>query len=190
MPEDLKAVTFSQLLQEQSSDLFVVVSYGKLIPPAVLSIPKVMAIAVHPSLLPAYRGAAPINWSIINGDSYTGSTIFKVNERLDAGEIILQRKIAIDNNNVFELSHKLAELSAKMLLEVLASIKDGNYSLNAQDETKVSLAPKLKKEDGRILWRTDALSIRNRVRGLLGWPERSEERRVGKECRSRWSPYH
>jgi len=171
-PGELKVSSFLQNLRQYRGDVFIVVSYGRIIPPQVLAVPSVMTIAVHPSFLPAYRGAAPINWAIINGEKRTGITIFKVNERLDAGEIISQRGIIIDDcDDALTLANKLAPLSAGMLVDALHSIENGSYTLMPQDKTKVTFAPKLDKEIGRISWKDDAVSIRNKVRGLRGWPE-------------------
>jgi methionyl-tRNA formyltransferase len=131
-----------------------------------------MAINIHGSLLPKYRGAAPINWAIINGEAETGITLIRMNAKMDAGEIILKAAIKIDRTDTaITLREKLADLGAKNLAEVLRKIQQKEkISLLAQDERLVSLAPKLKKSDGLIDWNQSALAIHNKIRGLLPWP--------------------
>ena len=171
-PSSLKNDSFIERLTRISAEIFVVVSYGKIIPKNVLDAARLIPVAVHPSLLPLYRGAAPINWAIINGDRKTGVSIIKVSEKVDAGEIIAQESLRIDDrDDALTLSEKLAKLSARVLLDTLSSIEKGKYTLIAQDDSKVTFAPKIRKEDGRISWENDAFSIRNLVRGLLPWPE-------------------
>ena len=171
-PPSLNDKSFIKRLVSVSSEVFVVVSYGRIIPKNVLDAARIIPVAVHPSLLPLYRGAAPINWVIINGESKTGTSIIKVSEKVDAGDIIAQRPLHISgSDDAVTLSDKLARLSASVLLDTLNSIEKGKYTLTPQDESKATFAPKIKKEDGRILWGKDASSIRNLVRGLLPWPE-------------------
>ncbi|MDD4183773.1 MAG: methionyl-tRNA formyltransferase, partial [Candidatus Omnitrophica bacterium] len=154
-----------------SPDLFIIADYGKILPVSLLTIPKIASIGVHPSLLPAYRGPAPINWAILHGDKETGVTIFKMDEGLDTGDIILQKTIAIsDNDNAGGLHDKLAYEGAKLLIESLNMIKKGNYKTISQDEAFSSFASKLQKEDGRIKWQEAATDIRNKIRAMSGWP--------------------
>ncbi len=158
-------------LKELCPDVFIVVSYGRIIPKVLLTIPKLMPLGLHPSLLPAYRGAAPINWVIIKGEDVTGITVFKVNENLDSGEIVLQKKVDIESSDdALSLSLKLICPSVELLLEALEIVERKKIVLKTQDESKVSFAPKLKKDDGRINWSKSVRSIKDLIRGLMGWP--------------------
>jgi methionyl-tRNA formyltransferase len=126
---------------------------------------------VHGSLLPKYRGAAPVNWAILNGEKETGVTVQKMALALDAGDIIAQEKMLIDDDeNAAQLRKRMAQAGARLLVNVLDKRPSGQFSLNPQDETKATWAPKLTKEMGRIDWRTPARSIVNQVRGLQPWP--------------------
>ena len=158
-------------IRSEGADLFLVADYGKILPASLLSVPKIMSLCVHPSLLPKYRGSAPIDWAIINGEKETGVTIFKINEKVDSGEILLQEKVAIaDSDDIFSLISKLADKGACLLIEAIVKIEHNNYSFTPQDENKVIFAPKLTKQDGRIDWNRSAIDIRNLVRATLGWP--------------------
>jgi methionyl-tRNA formyltransferase len=160
-----------KFLKTLSPDLFVVVAYGQILSQEILDIPKIFSINAHASLLPRYRGAAPINWSIINGDSKTGITIIKMIDKMDAGPIISQETLDISEDDTsVTLEEKLSSLAAQFLLDAIKSIENKDYHLTAQDETKVSLAPKLKKEDGQINWNKSAQDICNLIRGVLPWP--------------------
>ena len=170
-PKNLRDKEIAGQLKSFQADVFVVIAYGNILPPGILSIPKEFSINVHGSLLPKYRGAAPINWAIINGESRTGVSIMKINEKMDAGDIIVQKDLAIaDEDNAMSLRVKMAEMGARLLLETVDSIENNTYRLIKQDERTVSFAPKLKKEDGHIDWSQNAVAIHNRVRGLLPWP--------------------
>ena len=160
-----------KFLKTLSPDLFVVVAYGQILSQEILDIPKIFSINAHASLLPRYRGAAPINWSIINGDSKTGITIIKMIDKMDAGPIISQETLDISEDDTsVTLEEKLSSLAAQFLLDAIKSIENKDYHLTAQDKTKVSLAPKLKKEDGQINWNKSAQDICNLIRGVLPWP--------------------
>jgi methionyl-tRNA formyltransferase len=170
-PTDLEDKAFLQILRNFSVDLLVVCAYGKMLTKEVLQIPQIYAINLHTSLLPKYRGAAPINWALIKGERKTGVTIFRMNEYMDQGEIILQKKIDISlTDNALSLTQRLAELGAKTLLEAIDLIVQQKVTFVAQDENQVSYAPKLRKKDGLINWQTSALEIHNRIRGLQPWP--------------------
>jgi methionyl-tRNA formyltransferase len=170
-PKTLQSSSLSEKISELKPDLFIVADYGKIIPISLLAVPKIAAIGVHPSLLPRYRGPAPINWALINGEKETGVTIFKMNSGVDSGEIILQRKIKIfDSDNVINLTQRLSQEAALALLEVLAGAEKGKLNFIVQDEKLSSFAPKLKKQDGKINWNKDALSIFNLIRATYGWP--------------------
>ena len=160
-----------KFLKSLSPDLFVVVAYGQILSQEILDIPKIFSINAHASLLPRYRGAAPINRTIINGDNKTGITIIKMIDKMDAGPIISQETLDISEDDTsVTLEEKLSSLAADLLLDAIKSLDNKDYHLTAQDETKVSLAPKLKKEDGQINWNKSAQDICNFIRGVLPWP--------------------
>ena len=170
-PASLKNFKIINEIKNLEADLFIIADYGKILPASLLSVPKLASLGVHPSLLSAYRGPAPINWALINGDKETGVTIFKMDEGLDTGDIVFQKKIAInDNDNASTLHEKLATEGVKALVEALRLFEKGNYVFKPQDNHLSSFAPKLKKEDGKIKWNSKATSIMNLVRGTLGWP--------------------
>jgi methionyl-tRNA formyltransferase len=148
-PGNLRDAGFLQSLKKAGADLFVLCAYGKILTKEVLDIPVKYAINLHTSLLPSYRGAAPINWAIINGERETGVTIFKMDEGMDEGEIILQAKTAISaSDTAVSLAERLAGIGAETLLKAIDLIKSGKVRFTAQDGARASLAPKLKKEDG------------------------------------------
>jgi len=170
-PQSLKADETKERLLGLSPDLFIIADYGKILPATLLEIPKIASIGVHPSMLPLYRGPAPINWALLKGDKETGVTIFKMDEGLDTGGIILQKTIAIsDNDNAYTLHEKLAYEGAKLLIESLNLLKKGTFKVTAQDEAFSSFASKFRKEDGRINWGQTATDIRNKIRAMSGWP--------------------
>ncbi len=152
-------------------DIFVTASYGKLIPPALLEIPK-YRLNVHPSLLPKYRGSAPIHWPILNGDKETGVSIIDIAEKLDAGDIYYQEKIPIDPRaDAAQLASELARLSYGVLKKVLAQVKDGPLKGTPQNESEASLAPELSKKDGELSLTTmTAGEMDRKIRGLQPWP--------------------
>ncbi|MFA5087927.1 MAG: methionyl-tRNA formyltransferase [Candidatus Omnitrophota bacterium] len=170
-PDNLQDDIFLHKLKSFSGDLSVVIAYGKILPAEVLSVPKIFSINVHGSFLPQYRGAAPINRAIINGDKKTGISVIKMNQVMDGGEIILQEEMLIsDEDNSLTLRARMAQEGARLLMRAMDSIRDRSYTLTPQDPTKVSYAPKLTKELGLIQWRDSAVSINNLIRGLLPWP--------------------
>jgi len=167
---DLGDSGFMEKISGLNPDLFVVACFGQILNKELLAVPKIMAVNIHASLLPKYRGAAPVNWAIINGEKTTGVTIFKMNEELDAGEIISQRSCAImPEDNSVVLENRLADIGKELLGSFLKTVADKRYSLSPQTG-EVSYAPKLKKQDGLIDWNLDASSIFNRIRGLQPWP--------------------
>ena len=170
-PQSLKTNETKEKLSTFSPDLFIIADYGKILPAPLLTIPKIASIGVHPSLLPAYRGPAPINWAILHGDKETGVTIFKMDAGLDTGDIILQKTITIsEDDNAYTLHEKLACEGAKLLIESLGMIKNGGYKAVSQNEAFSSFASKFRKEDGRIKWQEAATDIRNKIRAMFGWP--------------------
>jgi len=170
-PQSLKADETKERLLGLSPDLFIIADYGKILPATLLKIPRTASIGVHPSMLPLYRGPAPINWALLKGDKETGVTIFKMDEGLDTGGIILQKAVAIsDSDNAYTLHEKLAHEGAKLLIESLNLLKKGVFKVTAQNEAFSSFASKFRKEDGRINWKETATDIRNKIRAMFGWP--------------------
>lgn len=152
-------------------EIFVAASYGKLIPPDWLKIPSVKRLNVHPSLLPEYRGASPLNGPILDGKKQTGLTIADIAEKLDSGEIYAQEKIDLDPRLDSEkLKFVLAELSQPVLQKVLHQLSQGTLPGVSQDETKASYAGKLKKEDGYLSFSAPAILLDRKIRGLKPWP--------------------
>lgn len=171
-PEKINTLDSINFLKSLKADLFIVIAYGQILSKEVLNIPLLMPVNLHASILPAYRGAAPINRAIINADKKTGISVIKMAEELDAGPVIFTEEITIDNKDTsITLENKLSLLAAECLKKIIDLIITRNYKLAPQDETKVSFAPKLKKKDGLIIWTKQAVEIYNTVRGCLGWPD-------------------
>ncbi len=170
-PSDLKEQNFLRELRALEADLFVVIAYGRLLPAEVLAIPRTFAINVHSSLLPKYRGAAPINWAIINGERETGISIIRVASKMDAGDILFQRKLKIlKTDTAASVRERMKEIGPKLLLKTIDSIEKGTYTFTVQDDQAATPAPKLTKELGQIRWSKPARDINNLARGLLPWP--------------------
>jgi methionyl-tRNA formyltransferase len=171
-PEEVKNNSvFKTYLQSLGFDLGIVVAYGKILPKEILVIPRMGFINVHASLLPKYRGAAPIPWALLKGEEETGVTIFKLTELLDAGPIVAQRKLRIEEeDNTETLTRKLFALGAELLLESLPKLEKGEVEFIPQNEAEVTFAPSLTKESGEIDWHKSAFEIHNRVRALYPWP--------------------
>ena len=169
--ERLNEALSMKRLKSFSADLFVVVAFGQILSKSVLEIPKIYSVNLHASLLPKYRGAAPINWALMRGESHTGLTIIKMNEKMDAGDIILQRRVPIEKEDTSgTLSVKLARLGSVLLLDAVKFIEEKRISFKKQDEKKACPARLLKKEDGLIDWEKTAAEISNKIRGTLPWP--------------------
>lgn len=169
-PEDIQNAVFISELKQLAAELFVVIAYGKILPECLLSLPFYCALNVHASLLPKYRGAAPINWAIMNGDRSTGVTVMRMNARMDAGDIVAQEATAISpDEDSQELRARLAIISAQVLVKTL-SIPPREWIYNRQNEGSVSRAPKLTKIMGRIDWTQSAVQVHDLVRGLRPWP--------------------
>jgi methionyl-tRNA formyltransferase len=170
-PTNLKDPAFLEAMKALSPEAIVSASYGKIIPETLLKIPPYGCLNVHASLLPKYRGAAPINWVLFNGERVTGITIMETIKELDAGPMILQKELPIDpQDNAGTLHDKLASLGAVLIVEALRLTLKGKAQKIPQDPGQVSCAPKLKKEDGHINWNDSAEKIHNLVRGLTPWP--------------------
>ncbi len=170
-PETLRGPEICEQLKAFDADLFVVIAYGLFLPSAVLKIPKKFCLNVHGSLLPQYRGAAPVNWAIIHGEAQTGVSVIRMNERMDAGDVVIRKSMLISPEiNAQDLKDCLANLGVEALIEALRAVEGGRVAFEPQDETKASYAPKLEREFGRIDWSRSACSIHNQVRGLFPWP--------------------
>ncbi len=177
--KNLNTEKFSKLKDEKAlervralhPDIFVVSSYGKLIPSSWLGIPKQVALNVHPSLLPKYRGASPLNQPILNGDEATGLSIAEVTKDLDAGDLFYQERIPLEDKiDLPRLSKLLGEISHGAVLAVLRQIEMGTLKRTPQNESESSYAPKLTKEMGRIFWSEPAEILSRKIRGLKPWP--------------------
>ncbi len=170
-PEKLKDTSFIETLQSLHADVFVVVAF-RMLPEAVWKIPPKGTFNLHASLLPQFRGAAPINWALIHGESSTGVTTFFINDKIDEGNLILSNKIAISNDdNAGSLHDKLLEIGKQSVLKTLEQIETDTYIETKQPEIdNLKTAPKLFKEDGRIHWQESARNIHNLIRGLSPSP--------------------
>lgn len=170
-PESLREKSFSDALTNAKPDFIVVADYGKIFPPFLLLVAQKMPLGVHPSLLPLYRGAAPIEQSLIKGEKVTGVTIFKLNQKVDSGPIILQKKLRVDpKDNYLTLQQKLACAGGKALVETFAKAKNNQIKLLPQNNKKATFAPKLTKKQGHINWQKKAKQIENLIRATLEWP--------------------
>jgi methionyl-tRNA formyltransferase len=170
-PEKVRAPEVQQLLEGLAPDAIAIIAYGQIIPARLLPIPKLGWINVHASLLPKYRGAAPINRAIANGDTKTGVTTMRIDAGMDTGEMLLRRETEIaPAETAPELAARVAQLGAPLLVETLHGIAGGTIEPQAQDGGAATYAPMLKKEDGRIDWNRPALEIYNRMRGFAPWP--------------------
>ncbi len=170
-PRKVKTDEFISSLKEKAPDVLVTVAYGKILPQEVLDIPKKGCINVHASLLPKYRGAAPINWAIINGETKTGITTMLTDAGMDTGDILLKQEIDISNDiTAGELHDKLALLGAEVLKETLERIERGTIQGIPQNEAEATYAPMMKKDTGLISWKNSSESIHNLIRGTNPWP--------------------
>jgi len=164
--EELRAT-----LEAISPDAIIVVGYGRIIPKWMLDLPRYGNINLHASLLPKYRGAAPIQWAIAKGETVTGVTTMRIDEGLDTGDILLQRELPILPDETSEtLAPRLAEIGAELMIETLRGLATDNITRRNQDDAEATLAPILKKEDGRIDFSRSAPEIYNRFRGFQPWP--------------------
>jgi len=170
-PGKVKDVSLQEKLKDFGIDLFVVAAYGQILPKALLNLPKYGAINIHASLLPKYRGSAPIAWAILNGEKKTGITTMFMDEGMDTGDILLQSEIPIRDVETTEtLQDRLASLGAQLLSETLEKMKKREIHPTPQDHSKATYAPMLKKEDGQIDWTKGAEEIDRQVRAFHPWP--------------------
>lgn len=170
-PETLKDNAILDLLKQYNPDVIVVVAYGKLLPEYVLNFPKFGCINVHGSILPKYRGSAPVQWSVINGEKYAGVTTMYMNKGMDTGDILMQKELEIKRFETSgELMMRLAPVGAELLLETLEKLEKGEVTPVKQNDDEATYAPMLTKEMGRISWDMSAEKIENLVFGLNPWP--------------------
>lgn len=170
-PQKLRDPAVVEELKGLQPDLIVVVAYGQILPKSVLEIPQYGCINVHASLLPKYRGAAPINKAIVAGETVTGVTTMYMDVGLDTGDMLVKRELEIgDNETAGELHDRLALLGREAMEETLKKICDGTLTAEQQDDSLSCYAPMMKKEDGRIDWNQPAAAVHNLVRGLDPWP--------------------
>lgn len=170
-PEKVNDTETIELIKSVQPDFIIVAAYGQILQEELLSIPKYECLNIHASILPKYRGAAPINWAIINGDSITGITIMKMEKGLDSGPMILKSETKINNDDTAEELHdRLSVMGAELVIKAIEDIKFGKASYTPQDHSESSYAPMLYKNTGRIDWSKPSEKIRNLIRGLIPWP--------------------
>lgn len=170
-PGKVEEPNFLDIFRDLSPDLIVVSAFGQILPREMIEGPPMGCINVHPSLLPKYRGAAPINWSLIRGETKTGVTIMLMNEGLDTGDILIQEETIIGQEETFGMLHdRLAKMGAELLVKTIEMIQNDAIRPIPQDNALATYAPKLKKEDGCIRWDSDVHSIVNLIRGLSPVP--------------------
>ena len=170
-PERVRDDDFLKTFRLLCPDMVVLAAFGQILPNEIIDGPKMGCLNIHPSLLPKYRGAAPINWAIIRGERKTGVTIMQMAEELDAGDMIMQQETTIGADETFDQLHdRLARLGAELLVKAIEMTVRGTAARLAQDGTKATYAPMLKKEDGLIRWERDVDTIVNLIRGLASSP--------------------
>jgi|SRR5579884_2677051 len=170
-PERVRRPEVVQELAAFKTDVMVVVGYGQIIPQSIIDLPRHGIINVHASLLPKYRGAAPIQWAIANGEAETGVTTMRIDAGLDTGDMLLKDRTAIGHEeDALQLGERLSNMGAELLTRTLDGIEAGAIAPQPQDEAQATHAPLLHKEDGLIDWQQTAGAIFNRCRGFLPWP--------------------
>lgn len=158
-------------IKNQKPDLIIVSAYGKILPKSLLEIPRFGIINTHPSALPKYRGASPIQNAILNGEKKTATTIMNITEKVDAGDILMQEEIEIGDYETYpELSKRLSEISAKLLIKTIPLLIVGKIELKKQNESEATFCQLIKKEDGKINWKKKARDIYNCFRAFCAWP--------------------
>lgn len=170
-PVKMKEPAFLDRLRGLKPDVIVVVAFGRILPPVILDLAPRGCINLHASLLPKYRGAAPIQWAIINGEPETGVTTMRLDPGMDTGDILLQERMPIlPEETAGTLSTRLAERGAELMIRTLKGLESGEIVPVRQDHNRATLAPILEKESGNIDWTDSAVHILNRIRGLTPWP--------------------
>lgn len=170
-PEKIKSGHWADEIRDLKPDVLVVIAYGQILSKEILEIPKYGAINVHASLLPAYRGAAPINWVLVNGETESGVTTMQMDVGLDTGDMLLKAKIDLPSDmTAGQLHDQLGSMGAKLLIETLEGLENGSLEPEVQDDDRSSYAPMIHKEMANINWQDSAENIHNRVRGFNPWP--------------------
>jgi methionyl-tRNA formyltransferase len=170
-PEKVRDASFLETFYQLKPDMVVVVAFGQILPKVIIDYPPMQCLNIHPSLLPKYRGAAPLNWPIISGETKTGVTIMLMDEGMDSGDILLQQKTEIGAAETFgELHDRLAQLGAILLIKTIEQVVAGTTKRQPQDTSGVTFAPHLKKETGKINWQDNVSDIVNIIRGLSPSP--------------------
>jgi len=170
-PSSVRTVEFSNCIEKHVPDFIVVIAFGHIIPKNILNIPKIATINIHASLLPKYRGPAPIQWAIINEEKETGVTTMLMDEGMDTGDILLSSKLEIAPDDTSKSLHdRLAVLGADLLLQTLNTFESGDINPTSQDHSQATYAPMLKKNDGRINWEKPANALEAFIRGMTPWP--------------------
>jgi len=170
-PQKIRAPEIEQQLRALAPEVILIIAYGQIIPARLLTIPRLGWINLHASLLPKYRGAAPIHWAIAKGETITGNTTMRIDAGMDTGEMLLQQELTIGaDESAPALTARLAEAGAELMVETLRGLRTGNLRARPQDSSAASYAPILKREDGRIDWNTPAQEIYNHIRGFAPWP--------------------
>ena len=170
-PEDINSEEMVKTLKDISPDFIVVAAFGQILKEEILEIAKYKCINVHASLLPKYRGAAPINWAIINGEKETGITIMEMERGLDTGDMISKKSIPIDiEDDYISIHDELALIGGKLLVETLEDIKLGKATMTSQDDSLSSYAPMIYKATGKIDWNRSGIDILNLIKGVIPWP--------------------
>lgn len=170
-PAGIREASFADSLRSLAPEFIVVVAYGRILPESVLSVPSGGCVNLHASLLPCYRGAAPINWAIINGDKETGVSTMFMDAGLDTGPVLLEKKVPIaGDDTTATLGEKLSTVGARLLAETIDGLLEGKVTPKQQDDKKATYAPVLNKKDGRIDWNSTSAEIENLIRGMHPWP--------------------
>ena len=171
-PTGLRDDSVRDRLKSLRADVYVVVAYGRILPPEVLAIPRLGTVNIHPSLLPRYRGPSPVSTAILNGDVETGVTLMLLDEGMDSGPLLAQSEPVLlkGEERAGELMAHLFDVGARMLPDALAGLADGSMKLQAQDENQVSITKLIEKNDGRIIWSSSAAHIERMTRAFDPWP--------------------
>ncbi len=170
-PDKIKSPEFLEQLAEWKPDVIAVTAFGRILPKTILDLPPMGCVNVHGSLLPAYRGAAPVQWALIHGDTETGITTMLMDEGMDTGAVLLQQAVPIEpEDTALELGTRMGQTGGALLVETLTRLATHTVVPRAQDHSRATMAPLLKKEDGVIDWTQPATEIANRLRGLSPWP--------------------
>ena len=170
-PSSVRTAEFSNYIEKHAPGFIVVVAFGHILPKNILTIPQIATINIHASLLPKYRGPAPIQWAIINEEKETGVTTMLMDEGMDTGDILLSSKLKIASDDTSGTLHdRLADLGADLLIQTLKTFETGNINPISQDHTQATYAPMLKKNDGHMNWKLPAESLEAFIRGMTPWP--------------------